>query len=574
MLRIGRIHDPVSVPERARLAQVQGIFRAAFPAVPEQADQLPHKFARSHELGYQVVLLTAEDGRGRVLGFALAYHFPDAAAGYLDYIASDPSRSARGIGGALYEALREYLGHKGAQGLYMDVPPDEPELVADRALLSTNKRRLAFYERFGAHPIVDTAYEEPAPGQEPGDPPHLVFDGLGRERPLGRTEARRAVRAILVHKYGWKAEHPYVKRVVASFRDDPVHLRAPRYSTEAPSLATSHGRIVPLQVVAGAEHEIHHVHERGYVERPARVSALLRGLEGLPYEQRPAKHHSDDVILAVHDRAFAAYLKAVCQGLGPKELLYPYVFPIRRPEKKPKDRAVRAGYYCIDTFTPLYGGAYAAARAAVDCAVTGAALLRDGQRLVYSLCRPPGHHAERQSFGGFCYFNNAAIAAHQLSLHGRVVLLDLDYHHGNGGQDIFYQRSDVLFVSIHGHPNHAYPYFSGFADERGEGEGAGFNLNLPLPETADTARYFKALEEALAATRRFAPDWLVVSMGFDIMRGDPTGTFALVAKDLGRIGRALGELALPTLVVQEGGYSRANLRSGARAFFGGLLEAW
>ena len=155
---------------------------------------------------------------------------------------------------------------------------------------------------------------------------------------------------------------------------------------------------------------------------------------------------------------------------------------------------MRAGYYCIDTFTPISRNAYPAARRGVDCALTAARELLAGRRIAYALVRPPGHHAERRSFGGFCYFNNNAIAAQYLTAYGRVAILDIDYHHGNGQQDIFYRRSDVLTVSIHGHPGFAYPYFSGFKEECGEGEGEGFNLNLPLPEAVDGAAYRKALE--------------------------------------------------------------------------------
>jgi acetoin utilization deacetylase AcuC-like enzyme len=283
-------------------------------------------------------------------------------------------------------------------------------------------------------------------------------------------------------------------------------------------------------------HEVHQVSDRGYVERPARVGALREallptGLFRLVRVRRFAERH----IRAVHDGDFVTYLKNMCEKLRTEQPVYPYVFPVRRPERRPKDMAVRAGYYCMDTFTPLDRKAYTAARAAVDVALTAAdGLLARGQRLAYALCRPPGHHAERRVFGGFCYFNNAAIAAHFLSAYGKVAVLDIDYHHGNGTQDIFYKRRDVLTVSIHGHPNVAYPYFSGFADERGFGEGDGFNLN--------------------------------------VIRGDPTGTFHLRPSALGRVGRRIAALDLPCVVVQEGGYRLSNLRRGAVAFFAALAE--
>ena len=153
-------------------------------------------------------------------------------------------------------------------------------------------------------------------------------------------------------------------------------------------------------------------------------------------------------------------------------------------------------------------------------------------------------------------------------------MLDIDYHHGNGSQDIFYQRNDVYTVSIHGHPRNSYPNFSGYADERGEGAGKGFNRNFPLQPGVDDARYLDVLDDALDVIRHFRPHWLVLSIGFDIMRGDPTGSFKLTAPGLGEIGKRIGALDLPTLIVQEGGYSTHNLRFGSRAFFLGLCRTW
>jgi acetoin utilization deacetylase AcuC-like enzyme len=208
----------------------------------------------------------------------------------------------------------------------------------------------------------------------------------------------------------------------------------------------------------------------------------------------------------------------------------------------------------------------------VDCALTGARELLHGCPLAYALVRPPGHHAERRAFGGFCYFNNAAVAAHYLSRFGRVAVLDLDYHHGNGTQNIFYGRADVFTISIHGHPNLAYPYFSGFAEERGEGEGEGFNLNIPLPEKVEGVRYDEALALALRRVTSFSPSFLVVSLGLDGARNDPTGSWDLTGKDFERSGRRLATLRLPTLVVQEGGYDNRVLGGNARSFFRGLWE--
>jgi acetoin utilization deacetylase AcuC-like enzyme len=206
----------------------------------------------------------------------------------------------------------------------------------------------------------------------------------------------------------------------------------------------------------------------------------------------------------------------------------------------------------------------------VDCALTAAQKLLEAYPLAYALVRPPGHHAERRAFGGFCYFGNAAIAAHYLSGAGRVAMLDVDYHHGNGQQSIFWERDDVLTISIHGHPRFAYPYFTGFDDERGAGSGGGYNLNLPLPEQVDGAEHRRVLRRALEEVRRFEPDFLVVALGLDSAKGDPTGTWTLTGDDFRRMGHMIGQPGYPTLVVQEGGYRTRSIGINARRFFEGL----
>lgn len=571
MIRIRRVYSTVAPADEARVQQVQEIFRAHFATVAEYAEKIPDLLNHPFRYGYAAVLLVAERDNGGVAGFALILHFPEVNCSMLDYMAVAPKIRGGGIGGALYEATREYVHDLGSRGLYMEVQPDDPKIVKDPATLDQNRRRLRFYEQYGVRPIVNTAYETPL-GESPA--PHLLFDGLGRDKPLGRDEARSSVRVILDRKYARILPPGYIDRVVQSFTDEPVQVRPPRY-VKAPTVEVSHGRLLKsFALVASEGHEIHHVRDRGYVERPARVGAILEGLAPTDlFDRLPAKHFGEAEIRAVHDGDFVTYLKVVCEKLPRKSPVYPYVFPIRRPERKPKDLSVRAGYYCIDTFTPLDRGAYHAARAAVDVALTAAEEVLAGRRVAYALCRPPGHHAGRRTFGGFCYFSNAAIAANHLSRFGTVAMLDIDYHHGNGQQDIFYQRRDVLTVSIHGNPNIAYPYFSGFVDEVGEGEGKGFNRNFPLIETADDAVYLDAFEKAVKTVEHFAPKFLVVCLGLDTLRGDPTGSFSLTTKAMGVIGRRLGGLGLPLLVVQEGGYNLRNLKRGAPALFQGIAKA-
>ncbi len=636
MIRFGRIFDPASPAERRKLAEAKELFRRIFPLEPEYAERIERLLRERATLGFDLAIITAESARGRIVGLAVVYFFPAIRYGFLDYIGSGPERRRRGIGLALYEAVREYLANKGARGLFLEIPPDDPQRMRDRSKLRERRERAKFYERFGALPILGTIWESPPTPPADYDPPYLVFDGLGRPQGLPREHARKAAREILRARYGRSGDDPEVIAIAHSFRDDPVRLRPARYekpasdalagdpvseqaarsggamaepagggraTEDAPSRAATvrertwtpesrrspgqpaevgratglrpaGGRIRPIHVLVPEHHEIHHVRERGYVERPARVRAILKAMRELPIEFRPVPRAGDGPIRAVHDPDFVAYLRQATRQLDEQETIYPQVFPIRRPERKPREMPIRAGYYCCDTFTPLSRSAYTAARSAADCAVAGARLLQGGEHLVYAICRPPGHHAERRIYGGFCYFNNAAIAAQIVSTGGKVALLDIDYHHGNGQQDIFYERADVLTISIHGHPRDHYPYFAGYADERGAGPGAGFNRNYIVKDLAGDAAYQQVLAKALHDIRRFEPMWLVVALGYDTMAGDPTGNFNLTSTGMRRIGQALAHLRLPTLVVQEGGYTLRNLGIGARAFFSGLSAGW
>jgi len=324
-------------------------------------------------------------------------------------------------------------------------------------------------------------------------------------------------------------------------------------------------------LVVNDRHWIHHVEERGYVESPVRIDVILEELGKTTLFQRvPPRHYSEKHIRAVHDHGFVDYLWKVCTKLDAGTAIYPYVFPVRNRTRPPKDLPIRAGYYCIDTFTPLTGNAYLAAKRAVDCALTAAKKLLEGYRLAYALVRPPGHHAEPATFGGFCYFNSAAVAAQLLSTYSKVAILDVDYHHGNGQQEIFYDRPDVLTISIHGHPSFTYPYFSGFVSEKGRGPGKNYNINIPLPEDIDGEYYRRVLRGALSRVRRFKPRFLIVELGLDTAKEDPTGSWSLEAEDFEAIGQMIGSLRLPTLVVQEGGYDTRVLGINARHFLTGL----
>jgi acetoin utilization deacetylase AcuC-like enzyme len=266
-------------------------------------------------------------------------------------------------------------------------------------------------------------------------------------------------------------------------------------------------------------------------------------------------------ILAVHDANFVNFLSTIWAdwvaevGAIPA---YPNIWPPRRTRMIPTRRpGAELGRYAVDMSSPVLEGTWEAARAAVDCALTGARLVDGGEKAAFALCRPPGHHSGRDYFGGYCFLNNAAIAAQYFRNSGaaRVAVLDVDYHHGNGTQDIFYDRADVLTVSIHGDPVQEYPYYIGFADETGHGEGAGFNLNFPLPWGSDFQAWGAALDKALDRIGNFAPDRLVVSLGVDAFEEDPISHFKLKSPDFLEIGRRIAGLNVPALFVMEGGYA-------------------
>ena len=230
------------------------------------------------------------------------------------------------------------------------------------------------------------------------------------------------------------------------------------------------------------------------------------------------------------------------------------------------------GRWCFETTTPITEGTFDAARSAVDIALTATAGVIGGESTVYGLCRPPGHHAPTGLYGGYCFFNNAAIAAHHVAstTGSKVTVLDVDYHHGNGTQQIFYRRDDVQYVSLHGDPARAYPYVSGFADETGAGRGAGANLNVPLPAGTDDDAYLAALGRAADAIASFGPSLLIVSLGVDTFHNDPISDLAITTEGLRAQGELVAQLALPTVVLQEGGYDVAAIGDNVSAFLLGI----
>ena len=577
MFRIRKITNPFLEGNKQVMDRIKSIIKEQFPDIDRKIiENISQQMINPVKKKYHTSLIIADDFRGNIRGFAIMMFMSDLKFCFLDFLTVTPGKPTSGVGGSIYERIREEAISLNTIGIFFECLPDDPALCRNKSFIKQNMKRLAFYERYGAYPIIDTSYETPV---KEGDdcPPYLVYDDLGSGRPLKSKELKKIYRAILTRKYSEYCPPDYINMVVKSVKDDPVRLRAARYvKTEKEDNTRQMKKDgIRIQLFVNGKHHIHHIKEIGYVESPVRVKTIFREISALGIiSEGKIKEYPDRFIYEVHDRGYVKYFRTVCGGLPPGKSVYPYVFPIRNTAKPPKELSVRAGYYCIDTFTPLNMNAYLAARWGVNCSLTAADSILHGNRIVYVLTRPPGHHAERSVFGGFCYFNNAAIAANYLSRYGRIAILDLDYHHGNGQQQIFYERDDVLTISIHGHPSFAYPYFSGFKEETGKDSGNGFNYNFPLKEELNGEEYRETLGKAINIIKRFKPEFMIVALGLDTAKGDPTGTWMLSVKDFYLNAKMLARLNLPTLFIQEGGYRNRFLGINARSFFKGFYEEY
>lgn len=320
--------------------------------------------------------------------------------------------------------------------------------------------------------------------------------------------------------------------------------------------------------------------EQYYVEVAKRGEILLAGVnEVVGMEMGQVQDWGLELILAVHDAGMIHLLQTAYSRFaaetGEARPIIPETYAVGwQPRYRTRSVHGELGRYCFDTSAPIFAGTWLAAYQSVQLALSAANAIRQGARLSYALCRPPGHHVHRDRYGGFCYLNNIAVAAHWLSQQGqRVAILDIDYHHGNGTQAIFYDRADVLFCSLHADPMDEYPYYWGFSDERGEGAGLGYNFNFPLPLGTTETEYVPALTAALAQIQQYQPQILLISLGFDTFTGDPTGKFQLQTESFYRIAQQIAQLKLPTLIVQEGGYRLDKLKQNVQAFFQGITPS-
>lgn len=294
-------------------------------------------------------------------------------------------------------------------------------------------------------------------------------------------------------------------------------------------------------------------------EQPQRIEMLHRAAVETGCMFEAPKDHGNGPIAAVHSVEYLVFLETIHarwkEMNGASEEVIPNIHPDRRTTSYPQSPVGLAGYHQADTACPIAQGTWQAAYWSAQTALSAADMVIGGEPMAYALCRPPGHHAFNSLAGGFCFLNNSAIAAeHFLNEGYRPVILDVDVHHGNGTQDIFYDRSDVLTVSLHADPSEFYPFYWGHAHERGEGPGLGYNVNLPLPKGTDDMMFLETLKTALQHIKVFGADVIIVALGLDAHEGDPFQGFKVTTPGFEKIGACIAQTNIPQLHVQEGGY--------------------
>lgn len=341
-----------------------------------------------------------------------------------------------------------------------------------------------------------------------------------------------------------------------------------------------------MKTIASNEHSLHFPKGElsgGELVRPYEcperwdyiVKALADSGYSAPQEPNPLDWTAVNKVHGADYLRFLEHAWSLWEAEGFNGEALPSVIPARRmQQREPEHIDGKLGYFAMAIETAITPGTYKAAVSSAACAQTAARLLAQQHTSAFALCRPPGHHAAMDLYGGYCFLNNAAIAAQTLLDEGasRIALIDVDFHHGNGTQDIFYQRDDVLFLSLHGDPQHAFPHFLGYADEVGEGQGAGFNVNYPLPPGSGYDAWGAALNDALHKIQQYSPDAVIVSLGVDTFERDPISFFKLCSEDFTRYGQALGALSMPTLFVMEGGYAVEEIGINTRNVLNGFLD--
>lgn len=325
-----------------------------------------------------------------------------------------------------------------------------------------------------------------------------------------------------------------------------------------------------MRTVYSENHKLHHSQLEfmggefvPVFEKPERVNQILARMQEVQLGEVVAPHDFGlEPILRVHNPAFVHFLQTAWQewtALGRSHNALPYVLPVRRTNQslEPSHIDGKLGFYSLDMATPITPGTWQAVYSSAQVALTAAEDICGGANSAFALCRPPGHHAAQDYMGGYCFLNNAAIAAQYLRDKGakRVAVLDIDYHHGNGTQSIFYDRDDVLVVNIHADPRSEFPFFLGHADERGQGAGEGYNLNFPLHLGTGFEVWSAALEQACKHIQTYGPDVLLVSLGVDTFKGDPISQFGLESPHYLEVGKRIAQLKKPTLFAMEGGYA-------------------
>jgi acetoin utilization deacetylase AcuC-like enzyme len=313
-------------------------------------------------------------------------------------------------------------------------------------------------------------------------------------------------------------------------------------------------------------------------EQPARAEALAAALAAAGYEAKAPGRFGTGPLAAVHSPDYLDFLAnghAAWRALPDAgDEIVANAHPGRHMTARPRGIVGLAGYHMADTACPIGAGTWSAVLASAELAMSAAEVVLEGAPAAYALCRPPGHHAFADMAGGFCFVNNVAVAAqHMRSRHARVAILDVDVHHGNGTQAIFYHRADVFFASLHGDPSAFYPFFAGYEHERGAGAGHGYTLNKPLAAESGDNVFLAALEAALAAIETYAPGALLVSLGLDTQEADPLGILNITTEGFAATGRAIAGLGLPTVLVQEGGYLCDDLGGNLVSFLKGFEGA-